>query len=84
MTYENQTDHTVTVFRDGAVGPTLGPFEERESGLFDFDGAITFRAKDENGRVVYSETLTWEELKKRGWKIVITEDMLSPTPTEGQ
>jgi hypothetical protein len=33
--------------------------------------------------VIYSEALTWEDLKRMGWKIIITEAALtggSPTP----
>jgi len=73
------------VFRHGTLELTLGPFEENDDfGLLEFAGTDTFEARDENGRVIYSETLTWEDLKQRGWKIVITENVPSPTPTEGR
>lgn len=88
VTFENRTSHTVRVFRHGTLELTLGPFEENDDfGLLEFAGADTFEARAENGRVIYSERLTWDELKRRGWKIVITETAptgSSPTPTEAR
>jgi len=77
--YENHTHGTVTILQNGVVDFTLGPFETRTFELFEFRDSITFEARDESGRVIYSEALTREEIKRRGWKIVITE----PAPTGG-
>ena len=85
VTYENRTNHTVTVFRDGVRDFVLKPSEKQHYSEFKFTGSSAFEARDEIGRVVYSETLTWDELKRRGWKIVITEAAPtggSPAPAE--
>jgi hypothetical protein len=84
VTYENQTSRTVTVFLHGNPEVTLGPFENKDGGILEFVRPTTFEAKDESGNVIYSATLTWEDLKQRGWKIVITENVPSPTPTGGR
>ena len=84
VTFENRTSHTVEVFRRDTLELTLEPFEKNDDfGLLQFGGAETFEARDENGRVIYSERLTWDDLKRRGWKITITEAAPtggSPTP----
>ena len=83
VTFENRTNHTVTVFERGVEFVTLAPSEEKD---FDSGEFIeeTSEAKDEGGRVIYSETLTWEELRERDWRIVITESTPdgSPTPSK--
>lgn len=84
MTYVNTTDETLQVSVDGLLVHTLTAGETRESGIIRFSLPKLFEAKHQDGTVVFSETLTWEDLKQRGWKIVITEDMLSPTPTEAR
>ena len=84
VTFENRTSHTVTVFRGGARDFVLKPSEKAGYTILEFAGPMTFEARDESGKVIYSQTLTWEELKAQDWRIVITEDMLSPTPTEGR
>ena len=71
--YENRTHGTIMILQNGVVDFTLGPFETRTFELFEFRGSITFEARDESGRVIYSEALTREEIKRRGWKILITE-----------
>ncbi len=83
LTYRNDTRQTVTVSSDATEIVTLRPQEEKRFSTLEFVGEETFEARDEAGSVVYSETVTWEELKRRGWVIVITEDTLSPTPPSG-
>lgn len=74
VTYENTTDQVVSVFVNGAFDFTLGPSEKKEFLVFKFREE-TLEAKDEVGRVIYSETFTWEELKEAGWQIVITQSI---------
>lgn len=82
VTFENRTSHTVTVFRGGARDFVLKPSEKAGCTILEFAGPMTLEARDDSGKVIYSETLTWEELKAQDWRTVITEDMLAPTPTE--
>jgi hypothetical protein len=84
VTFENRTSHTVTVFRGGARDFVLKPSEKAGYTILEFAGSMAFEARNESGKVIYSETLTWEELKAQDWRIVITQELLSPTPTEGR
>jgi hypothetical protein len=79
LTYRNDTGKTVTVSSASTEIVTLRPQEEKKFSTLEFVGEEIFEVRDENGRVIYSETLTWDDLKRMGWKIVITE----PTPTGG-
>lgn len=78
VTYENETDRTVTVFRDDTLIVTLEPSEKKKFSTLEFVEPRTFEAKDQSGRVIYSETLTWDELKAQGWRIVIEEQTAEP------
>jgi len=83
VTYDNRTDGAITILIDGQVEASLRSMEKKTFGLIEFSHA-TFEARDATGRVLYRETLTWAELKERGWKIIITEAAQSggsPTPT---
>ena len=60
------------VFLNGKPNVSLAPMEETTVEEIEF-GEATFEARDSDGRVIYSETFTWEELKEAGWRIVITD-----------
>jgi len=84
LTYRNDSAQTVTVSRDTTEIVVLGPHEQRRFSTLEFVGEETFEARDESGQVIYSETLTWDDLKRRGWTIVITESALAPaSPAPG-
>ena len=72
VTYENRTDMVVEVFINGKFSASLEPMKKEKFELIEFD-EVTFEARDSDGRVIYSETFTWEELKQAGWRIVIEE-----------
>lgn len=72
VTYENRTDKIVAVYRFGRHELDLQPGETAESSVLKFN-QMPIEAKDESGTAVYSETLTWNELRANGWKIVITD-----------
>jgi hypothetical protein len=76
VTYDNRTSRSVTIFMNGEFNLSLGPMEKKTGDEIEFSEA-TFEARDSDGRVIYSETFTWEQLKEAGWRIVITE------PTSG-
>jgi hypothetical protein len=73
VTYENRTNARITVFRDQIEVVALEPSQKREFSTLEFVGTRAFEARDENGRVIYSEALTWMDLKARDWKIIIAE-----------
>jgi hypothetical protein len=75
VTFENRTNHTVTVLRGGVRDFVLGPSETAGYTILEFAGPMIIEARDESGRVIHLETLTWEELERMDWKIVITESV---------
>jgi hypothetical protein len=81
VTYDNRTNNSVMIFINGAFDGSVDPMDEKTLEVIEFDEA-TFEARDSDGRVIYSETFTWEELKDAGWRIVITEP--TSTPSDGR
>jgi hypothetical protein len=86
-TWVNQTDHTVLVYSGDQLDDfdtTLPPHSSKKLAMADFlwDDVVVLR--DEQGNVLFRQELTWDEFKAQGFRFVITEDMLSPTPTQGQ
>ena len=71
VTYENRMGFSAVVLINGRSEASLKPMEEKTFDLIKYDGESTFEAKDESGDVVFSERLTWEELRQRSWRIVI-------------
>lgn len=79
VTYDNETDMAITIYKNDKFSASLKPMEEKTFELIEFSEA-TFEATDSGGRVVHSETFTWEKLGDAGWRIVITESV-QPSPT---
>ncbi len=73
IAYVNMTDKTLDVYIDGLLVHTLEPGETREALILKFSLPTLFEAKDEEGNTVFSETLTWEGLKAREFRIVFTD-----------
>ena len=88
ITWVNQTDETVVVylrdefFRD--LGTALPPHSTKIEGVIEAVWNDVVVIRDEQGNVLFRQKLTWEEFQKRNFRFVITEDMLSPTPSAGQ
>lgn len=77
ITYMNMTDRTLEVYIDGLLAHTLEPRETREALILKFSIPALFEAKEENGTVVFSETLSWEDLEARKFRLVFTDAMPS-------
>ncbi len=78
VTYDNRTNESVMIFINGAFDGSVDPMDETTAEVIEFDEA-TFEARDSDGRVIHSETFTWDELKEAGWRIVITEPTSTPS-----
>jgi hypothetical protein len=83
VTFENQTNERLSVYRSGRYSFTLEPSEKETYTIFRFAGSMAIEAKENNGTVVYSKAFTWEQLMQMNWEIVITDtrQMPSPSPT---
>ena len=88
VSWVNETDETVVVYlRDEFVeefGSTVPPRSTKTEAVIKAVWKDVVVIRDEQGNVLFRQELTWDELKAQDWRIVITEDMLSPTPTEGR
>ncbi len=74
VTYENQTSQALTVFRFGREAFELQPYETSDYGVIEFSGQMPIEAQNSDGTVVYSTTVTWDELEQAGWQVVITDE----------
>jgi hypothetical protein len=90
--FENDTDHDLTV---SFARPSFSPkyvdtfvVEARSKsgysypGLVEDDEVLVVQARDPEGNLVYSETLTLRDLKERGLRFVFRETVpLTPSPS---
>jgi hypothetical protein len=87
VTWVNETGRTVSVFAGDDpedLVTTLSPHSSKELGELKHLWEDVVVVKDEDGSILSRKEITWEELKAQDWRIVITEEMLAPTPTEGR
>ena len=91
ITYVNMTDKRVDVYLGEGTRPedfeiievTIEPRSVKKVGTIATvwpDLVVVF---DENRNLVLRREITWDQLRDQDFVFVITEDMLSPTPTEG-
>jgi hypothetical protein len=87
--YVNETDKTVIVYtaddRDlSDYDVIVEAYSTVRAGtiITEFKDVVVLRDKD--GNLLLRKEITWDELKAQDFRFVITEDMLSPTPTESR
>lgn len=82
VTWVNQTDQTLIMYLsdepDSDRGNPLPPHSTKVLGVIKAVWKDVVVIRDEQGNVLFRQKLTWEQLKGRGFRFVITEDMLSP------
>ena len=87
VTWVNETDQTLIVYLsdepDSDRGDPLPPHSTKVLGVIEVVWKDVVVIRDEQGNVLFRQELTWDEFKAMGFRFVITEDMLSPTPTGG-
>jgi len=88
ITYVNETDNRILIYnaddRDLSDYETIvQPHSTEPSGTL----AIRFKdvviGRDEEGNLLFRTKISRDQLKAQQYRFVITEDMLSPTPTGG-
>ena len=87
VTWVNETDETVDIFAGEDAEDfvtTLQPHSSIRMGEFEHLWEDVVLVKDQTGNVLITEEITWEELEEQGFRFVIRQEMLSPTPTQGQ
>ena len=80
--YVNATSERITVYEDGGTGFTVEPHESRGIPAMEQYWTPNIKVVAEDGRVLLEDYITWDELKKMGCKIVITDPAapVSQTP----
>ena len=73
ITYVNMTDSTLEVYIDGLLDLTLEPNETRELLILKFSIPKLFQAQLKDRTVIFSETLSWEDLEAREFNLVFTD-----------
>jgi hypothetical protein len=71
--YVNQTNEVATVYINGAFEASINPNETQQFAHLKFDGVETFEIMDPRGEVLFKEQLTWSDLSRRDWTIVVTQ-----------
>jgi hypothetical protein len=88
ITYVNETDKTIAIYYGDDYDFSeydfiIQPHSTERAGVL----TITFKGvvigRDEEGNLLFRNEITRDQLKAQGYRFVITEDMLSPTPTGG-
>ena len=71
VTYENRTDHAVSVFEGNDLEAKLSPGQRRTFSFIVYEGSRHFVAKDDAGNVVFQADYTWDDLRRLHWRIII-------------
>lgn len=84
ITWVNDTSHQVRVyFSDdlNAFATSVPPNSSGTWGFIEGDWTGIVVVRDEQLNILLREEITWDELKARGFRFVITEEVLWPTPS---
>jgi hypothetical protein len=87
ITWVNETDQEVGIYLGDDLhdfDTSVRPRSSKTVGTIEAVWEDVVVIRDKQKRVLFRQEITWDELKAQGFRFVITEDMLSPTPTEGQ
>jgi hypothetical protein len=81
VTYVNRTGQEIAIYQDSRKQFHLDPGEVSDIATIVGYPQLSFEARDRNGRVIFRLKTTAKELERMGWRIVITDQTLTPTPT---
>ena len=74
VTIENRTDQTVVVFDDGNRRNLIAPGDTRRYAILIFErGTMTFSVQNLAGKVLASQTFTWEEINEADGITIVLE-----------
>jgi hypothetical protein len=85
VTWVNQTDQSIVIYLSDELSDDLGTHLPPQSTKTEFLGDDLWKGmiviRDEEDNVLFRQELTWDEFKAHGFRFVVTEEMLSPTPS---
>ena len=89
ITYVNETDRTLIVYTADdreldVYDALLEPHSTVRAGTIKMTFKDVVIVRDQAGNTLLRREITWDELEAQGFRFVITEEMLSPTPAEGR
>lgn len=78
VAYHNETPERLLVYQDGEYQFDLQPGETRRFNMTEEVWSTDLRVLNEQGVIVLDEEITWEEVERRDFKIVIEGQVTSP------
>lgn len=76
VTFENRTDRPAIVFEGRAESIMLPPNSSEKLSVLEYDGYETFSVRDEAGSLLFSASLTWQDLEEMNWTIIVVDPEL--------
>ncbi len=73
VTIENRTDQTVAVFDNDTQRNLIAPGDTARYAILKFERTMTFTVKTMAGKVLASQTFTWEEITEDDGITIIVE-----------
>lgn len=84
ITYVNETDQRVSIYLGDSIDRfdvSIAPHSKAEVGTIATEWRDVVVVRDGQENVILRKEITWDELKAEDFRFVITEEMLSPTPS---
>jgi hypothetical protein len=81
---QNNTEETLSIFIDGVCIGDVASGEEIRNDIIWITARFVIEARNSQGQIVYKEEITYENMKKIDWKVIIspqTEKMSSDNVT---
>ena len=83
IVWVNETDVGIRIYLGDGLDDfslALSPHSSQTAGTLESFWEDVIVIRDAQDRVLFRQEITWEELEAQGFRFVITDDVLSPTP----
>jgi hypothetical protein len=83
---QNNTEETLSIFIDGVRIGDVAPGEEIKNKTIWIEARWIIEAKNTHGQIIHKEEITYENMKKKDWKVIISPKMenMSSDNTTGE
>ena len=69
---QNNTEETLSIFIDGVRIGDVAPGEEIKNKTIWIEARWVIEAKNSHGQIIHKEEITYENMKKIDWKVIIS------------
>jgi len=87
ITWVNETDVQLQIYLGDDLDDfdlSLAPHSSKEGATIEAVWEDVVVVRDQQSNILFRQEITWDELEAQDFRFEITEEMLSPTPTQGQ